>query len=559
MPTTLDHLANELLFKIFTYLHRPAAFSLTCRTLHYITKDSHARAAYFIHKYGPRLAIFYAIRNHAKIVTKETAEALISSGAIVSRNLAQRLIKDYLERQPTEYFRCCWTSKLSFGTYLVFLQQAYTLYGDNLWAKDAMDDWEQFRICVSLQSGLDFENLNSSSTHDSNREYINDLVEKYNVVPLPLQYCFANISDTFVTIARIGDIQLLDMALNDLTHFDRYEVVSIVPTIVEKLIYNKPTPNHLKKALVNLFSFDYPVLEQLALELIRNCGLYKIPNVIIETLIERKDSLQFDLNSVILHSINDKFHSIFSCNGAPDNIESLWHYFPEFRLKIKENLNNFFSDSRTGGVICCRDDASYYGYGVGCVGVDFILRTFGSKDIITEKCFQAIVRDICEKNFKIRSNRNRFRRFSGDSEISSHLIPRGAPLYFANYIEAGVKIKPEHLMMVSEKGMKRKWFLHKLFDALEKSLKGDFMNLEKSSADSIKISPSFDSTENNQNIQNVDLTDKKIIWKNAVEEALNREREKYRNSNKRWLGKGRLFRMLDDLHKRHFGHSCLCI
>ncbi|CAG8666616.1 14749_t:CDS:1 [Acaulospora morrowiae] len=542
MSKTLDLLANELLLKIFTFLHRPAAFSLTCRTLHYVSKDPYARAAYLIRKYGTRLAIFYAIRNHAKIVTKETAEALISSGAIVSRNLAQRLIKDYLERQPSEYFRCCWTSKLAFGAYLALLQRAYTLYGENLWAKDAMDDWEQFRICVSLQSGLDFDNrdsnlINNSVTHDSNREHIRDLVEKYHVVPLPLQYCFANISDTFVTIARIGDTQLLDMALNDLTHFDHYEFVNIVPMIVEKLIYNKPIPVHLKKTLENIFSFNYSVLKQLALELIRNCGLYKIPNVIIETLIERKDTLPFDLNAVVSHSIDDKFHSIYSYNGAPDNIESLWHYFPEFRSKIRENLNTLFSDSRTGGVICSRDDASYYGCGIGCVGVEFIIKTFGPKDNITERCFEAIVRDICEKDSKVQVNRGRFRGLSRNDMDESVL--QGPPQYFTKYVEAGVRVKPEHLKMVSEKGMKRKWFLQELFDALDISLKVDFVSSKKSSTDLIS------STD-------LGIINEKAVWKNVVEEVLNREREKYRNSNKRWLRKGRLYRMLDDLNKRHF-------
>ncbi|CAG8577475.1 28654_t:CDS:1 [Dentiscutata erythropus] len=548
--STLDRLANELLFKIFTYLHRPAAFSLTCRTLHCVTKDPHARAAYFLRKYGPRLAIFYAIRNHAKIVTKETAEAMISSGAIVSRNLAQRLIKDYLERQPSEYFRCCWTSKLTFGTYLVFLQRAYTLYGDNLWAKDAMDDWEQFRICVSLQSGLDIDNvdnnmLNTTATHDTNREYIRDLVEKYHVVPLPLQYCFANISDTFVTIARIGDNQLLDMALNDLTHFDQYEFSNILPTIIEKLIYNKPTPTHLKKALMNIFSFNYPVLEQLALELIRNCGLYKIPNVIIETLIEKKDDLPFDLNAVVVHSINDKFHSICSYNGAPDNIESLWHYFPEFRPKVRENLNTLFADSRMGGVICSKNDASYYGYGVGCVCVEFILTTFGADDIITEKCFNAIIRDVCEKNLKMQANRNTLFSKLKRNDGAGLTLLQGSPQYFIQYVEAGVRVKPEHLKMVSKKGMNRKWFLKGLFEAMERSLKSDHV---KTQIDSVK---DMSSGGGNENV----VIDKTKLWKNVIKEVLNQEREKYYGSSKRWLRKGRLYRMLDEFYSKNFEHS----
>ncbi|CAG8541827.1 10949_t:CDS:1 [Ambispora gerdemannii] len=583
MPTQLDHLATELLLKIFTFLDRPQAFSLSCRKLHYITKDPHARADYFLRKYGPRLAIFYSIKNHAKIVNKATAEALISSGAIVSRNLAQRLVKDYLERQPNEYFRCCWTSKLSFGTYLVFLNKAYELYGDNLWAKDAMDDWEQFRICVSLLSGVDFDLVDQpNNTSDSNRDYIKELVNRYQVVPLPLQYCYAAISDTFVTTTRLGDQQLLDMALYDLSKFDHYEFVNIVPTIIEKLIYNKPTPQHLKKPLDNLFSYKYRILEELALELIRNCGLYNVPNIILETLIERRDSLPFDLNQVVIRAINDKFHSIYMYNGAPDNIEALYHYFPEFRDQIRDNLITLFSNTHYGGIVCNRNDASYYGYGVGCVAMGFILSKFGPNDQVTELCFDAIVRDVIDKDAKsTNSQRNSFigsrnasynnsgRNNNNNASVDGTTPLKGSPEFFIKYIEAGVRVRPEHLKMVVEKGMKRKWFLKELFVALEKMLKGEktveayHHGRSRTSSDLSKVAPSNLNAmtmtigalpegkhQLQQNQHESSLEDKKALWRKTIEEVLDQERES--RTAKQWSTKSRLYRMLEELYKRHF-------
>ncbi|KAG9299927.1 hypothetical protein G9A89_009655 [Geosiphon pyriformis] len=547
----MERIPNEILFLIFINLERPAAFSLTCRVLHNTTKDPHARAAYFLQRYGCRLAVFYAIKNHAKVLNKETAEAMIAAGAIVSRNLVQRLIKDYLERQPSEYYKCCWTSKLTFGTYLAFLNRGHELYGDNLWAKDAMDDWEQFRICISLQSGMDFDYADQhKNTHDTNRDNIRELVDKYNVVPLPLQYGFGHISNTFVTIARIGDPQLLKMALSDLSNFDQYEFLNIIPKIIEKLIYNKPTPTHLKKALDNLFQYKFRVLEELALELVRNCGLYQVPNVILDTLIERRDSLPFNLDKVIIKAINDKFHSIYSYNGAPDNIGPLHHYFPQHRSNIQANLETILDDGHS--VVCSRNDASYYGYGVGCIAVDFILNKFGPHHSVTQKCFDAILRDLCDKNIKLQK--------PGANNVEGVLM-QGSPQFFKRYVEAGVRLRPEHLKMVFEKGMQRKWFIKDLGKALESTLKGDTTTVPlntkaRLSCDS-KVAPLLNEESPRKQYRELLINSssplhKKNSWQIAIEDLLHCEREKNRGTTKQWSTRSRLYRMLDELHKQHF-------
>lgn len=138
-------LSDEVLLLIFVQLDDPAALSATSRRFHRISREPYTRALYFITRYGPQYAMYWAL-GRGKLVDNRMLDILVTSGAHISRYLVQCMMQYRGHSAPHSFIRRQWSHNLSFESFVHFLNIAHERLGykELEWSKNS-DDGAVFR------------------------------------------------------------------------------------------------------------------------------------------------------------------------------------------------------------------------------------------------------------------------------------------------------------------------------------------------------------------------------------------------------------------------------
>ncbi|KAF9077828.1 hypothetical protein BDP27DRAFT_1379534 [Rhodocollybia butyracea] len=165
----MENLCDEILQLIFYELHDPMPFILLSKRLYNFSQDPYARAHYFLNRYGPAQAVFEAL-GRGKVLDEKVLDILMSSGAHLSRYLAQVAIHHYFYTQ-THFVKTRWARSVRLPVFIYFMQIASARYGD-IPREKGQDDG-------SLFSSFLKESRYPPSMRSTNWETIRDILETY--------------------------------------------------------------------------------------------------------------------------------------------------------------------------------------------------------------------------------------------------------------------------------------------------------------------------------------------------------------------------------------------
>ncbi|TFY69079.1 hypothetical protein EVG20_g3301 [Dentipellis fragilis] len=119
---------DEILQLIFNELDRPIFFTQTSRRYHEFSQDPYVRANYFLSRYGPIEALYWAL-GRGKLVNHKVIDILLSSGAHLSRYLIQLALHHYF-RSSVPFIKTQWVRTVSFTDFTYLLNVAGERLGE---------------------------------------------------------------------------------------------------------------------------------------------------------------------------------------------------------------------------------------------------------------------------------------------------------------------------------------------------------------------------------------------------------------------------------------------
>ncbi|KAF8606938.1 hypothetical protein BDV93DRAFT_330574 [Ceratobasidium sp. AG-I] len=140
-----SYLSDDVLLLIFIQLDDPASLSLASKRFRRISKESYTRALYFITRYGPQHAMYWAL-GRGKLIDKQVLDIMINNGAHISRYLVQCVLQYRGRSAPHSFIKRQWSHSLSFESFVHLLSIAANRMGYNEleWSKNS-DDGAVFR------------------------------------------------------------------------------------------------------------------------------------------------------------------------------------------------------------------------------------------------------------------------------------------------------------------------------------------------------------------------------------------------------------------------------
>ncbi|KAG8694016.1 hypothetical protein FRC08_008749 [Ceratobasidium sp. 394] len=140
-----SRLSDDVLLLIFIQLDDPAALSATSKRFHRISKESYTRALYFITRYGPQHAVYWAL-GRGKLVDNQMLDIMVNNGAHISRYLIQCMMQYRGHSAPHSFIKRQWSHSLSFESFVHLLNIAQQRLGYKVldWSKNS-DDGAVFR------------------------------------------------------------------------------------------------------------------------------------------------------------------------------------------------------------------------------------------------------------------------------------------------------------------------------------------------------------------------------------------------------------------------------
>ncbi|KAH9841569.1 uncharacterized protein C8Q71DRAFT_737681 [Rhodofomes roseus] len=168
----MDRLCDEIIQIILNCLDDPTHFSLVSRRFYAITKDPYVRSSYFLARHGRTYALYYALAR-GKLLTEKVVDIMISSGAHLSRYLAQCAIHHYFRAQ-VHFIKTRWVRSVPLPVFTHFMMVAAKMYGDIPTGKGE-DDGTIFGALLKT-SRLPTESRGKWET-------IKEVVEKYKFIP----------------------------------------------------------------------------------------------------------------------------------------------------------------------------------------------------------------------------------------------------------------------------------------------------------------------------------------------------------------------------------------
>ncbi|KAF9463035.1 hypothetical protein BDZ94DRAFT_648521 [Collybia nuda] len=124
----MERLCDEVIQLIFYELIDPTSLTLVCKRFHRFSQDPYVRAHYFLSRYGPTEAMFYAL-GRGKVLTERVLDILLTSGAHLSRYLIQISMHHYFYTQA-HFIKTPWVRTVRMGVFVYFLKLAEERYGE---------------------------------------------------------------------------------------------------------------------------------------------------------------------------------------------------------------------------------------------------------------------------------------------------------------------------------------------------------------------------------------------------------------------------------------------
>ncbi|CAK5284190.1 unnamed protein product [Mycena citricolor] len=120
---------DEVLQLIFFELADPTAFAATARRFHSFSQEPYVRAQYFITRYGPLQALYFAL-GRGRLLTRRVLDIFLTSGVHLSRYLVQVAFHHYFHAHSHPIKSPTWTRKVPLDVFSYFLELAAEKYGD---------------------------------------------------------------------------------------------------------------------------------------------------------------------------------------------------------------------------------------------------------------------------------------------------------------------------------------------------------------------------------------------------------------------------------------------
>ncbi|KAI0947141.1 hypothetical protein AcV7_009642 [Taiwanofungus camphoratus] len=166
-------LCDEIIQIILNELDDPSSFSILSKRFHQFTQDPYVRSSYFISRYGRIQALFFAM-GRGKLINERVIDIMLSSGAHLSRYLAQCAIHHYFRAQ-VPFIKTPWVRTVPLPTFTHFMTVAARMYGDIPVAKGD-DDGSVFAALLK-SSRL------PSEARPIKWEVLKEVLEKYKFIP----------------------------------------------------------------------------------------------------------------------------------------------------------------------------------------------------------------------------------------------------------------------------------------------------------------------------------------------------------------------------------------
>ncbi|KAJ7459859.1 hypothetical protein FB451DRAFT_1271766 [Mycena latifolia] len=226
--TDLDSCPSEILQIIFYDLDDPTALTRANRRLHAFSQDPYVRAHYFLARYGPLQALYYALAR-GKLITPRVLDILLASGAHLSRYLVQVAFHHFFHSQ-SHFIKPSvpWVRHVPLATFSYFLNLAADKYGEIPRAKGE-DDGALFATFIK-ESKLPPESQRVSW------EAIRDIFENYHFIP----FCTKDPLMVQFPLALAVEPRLLPYAVANGFEMDsKYR-----DFVFRKMFERIPTPSH---------------------------------------------------------------------------------------------------------------------------------------------------------------------------------------------------------------------------------------------------------------------------------------------------------------------------
>lgn len=159
----LKPFSDEVLQLIFYELIDPSPLTVVSKRLHRFSQDPYVRAHYFLTRYGPTEAMFYAL-GRGKVLTERVidvrkcnphhaygafyrsylcmrSQILLASGAHLSRYLIQTSMHHYFYTQ-SHFIKTPWVRNVPLRVFTYFLKISEEIYGDI----------PRGKVCITIRS-----------------------------------------------------------------------------------------------------------------------------------------------------------------------------------------------------------------------------------------------------------------------------------------------------------------------------------------------------------------------------------------------------------------------
>ncbi|OBZ71326.1 hypothetical protein A0H81_08366 [Grifola frondosa] len=169
----MDRLCDEVLQIVLNELDDPTSLSLLSKRYHQFTQDPYVRASYFLSRYGQIQALFWAL-GRGKLLNERVIDILLSSGAHLSRYLAQCAMHHYFRTQ-VPFIKTPWVRSIPLPVFTHFIAVSSRMYG-NIPIGKGEDDGSIFH-------GLLKQSRYPTEQRAAKWENLRDVLEKYKFIP----------------------------------------------------------------------------------------------------------------------------------------------------------------------------------------------------------------------------------------------------------------------------------------------------------------------------------------------------------------------------------------
>ncbi|KAK2465335.1 hypothetical protein APHAL10511_002689 [Amanita phalloides] len=170
----MDRVCNEVLQLIFFELNDPNPLTQVSKHFYSFSQDPYVRARYFLARYGPIEALYYAFAR-GRLMTERVIDILLASGAHMSRYLVQIAIHHYFYSH-SHFIKGVWVRNVPLRVFSYFLTIAERRYGEIPRGKH--DDDGNLFVAFLKESRL------PSEMKSVNWETIRDILQTYKFMPL---------------------------------------------------------------------------------------------------------------------------------------------------------------------------------------------------------------------------------------------------------------------------------------------------------------------------------------------------------------------------------------